>query len=775
MFEISLTRLFSICLWYHFAFMVISIAMLGTGIAGTMLAVFPGRSDSAVSVSPLLAGISILFCYTASHYIPFDPARFSWDRWQVFYIALYCIVLSIPFFFSGMLIAAAFSLYSERSGVIYGFDLIGAATGSLGVLFLLNAAAPEYAVFSASLICLAGAFIMGSRNAKAFSLLFIIINLFMLAVQPDFAKINMSPYKRLSLSLKFPGAEHLKTYYSSYSQIDIFNSPAVRFAPGLSLLYTDPLPDQTGLATDGDRIDVITDARDRSRLKFLEYIPAAAAYETGRKNDVLIIDPGGGLHSLMAAYYGSGSIHKVESNPKVVDVISGNYNEFSGRIYENAVWTGYGRSFLQSHKENHYDVIDLSMTDTSVSGIFGISENYRLTVEAFRQYLEALRKDGILSISLYLIPPPRTEFRILSSLVTALEQAGVKDVMPLFTAIRSWDSMTLLIKKSPFTDSEIDRIKEFSRRGRFDLLYYPDIRKGEFTSYIKKASDEYLTGFQNILQAETRTAFMNGYLFDIKPVYDENPFFNYYLRIGNIKAIYKIMGQKWLYFLEEGYLLPVIFATVFLLSILIILIPVLFKRFGQFQRLKQFNQIKPVMLYFSMLGLGFMFVEVSLIQKAILLLENPAYSVATVVTAVLMGSGIGSVYCSRLPKNGLPFSLLILSLLIVAYSVAYPQFSERLLFLDPLSRSAVLFTALLPLGFFMGMPFPAGMKLLGEKYQILIPWAWSINACLSVLSPVLTIMIALVTGFHSVLWMGALAYLFAFASLKRIKNDYGPS
>lgn len=774
MFEISLTRLFSISLWYHYAFMVISIAMLGIGFAGTVLAVFPRRSGTAFAVSPALAGISMLLCYAASHFIAFDPVKFSWDRTQIFFVALYCIVLSIPFFFSGMLIASAFSLHSERAGALYGSDLIGAATGSLAALLLLNAAAPEYTVLSASLLCLTGAFIIGGRKAKAASVLCIFINLLMFAIQPVFFKVTMSPYKSLPLYLTFPGAEHLKTYYSSYSQIDVFKSPAVRFAPGLSLLYSDPLPDQIGLAADGDKIDVITDARDRASLKFLEFIPAAAAYETGKKTDVLIIDAGGGLHALVAKYYGSDRIDKVEDNPKIVNVVRDHYDEFSGRIFESSTWTGYGRSFLQSHKEKEYDVIDLSMTGTSVSGIFGISENYRLTVEAFRQYLSSLRRDGMLSVTLYLIPPPRPEFRILSTLVTALEQTGEKDVMLRFAAIRSWDSITILVKRSPFTGPEIDWIKRFSRGKRFDLLYYPGIKKEDLTGYIKTASDEYFTGFQNILNPEKRHAFINQYLFDIKPVHDDNPFFHYYLRFGNMKAIYETMGQKWVYFLEEGYLLPVIFISVLMAGSAIIVIPVLFhwmlfRRSGQYRPYKQF---KPVIFYFSMIALGFMFVEVTLIQKGILLLENPSYSVAAVVTAILMGSGIGSASGSGSPKIGPPFSLLVLLLLIVVVSVVYPLFSSLMLSLKPLFRTAALFIVLLPLGFFMGMPFPAGMKLLGERYQHLIPWAWAINACLSVLTPVLTIMIALMWGFRSVLWLGALAYLIAFVSLKRMIKKF---
>ncbi len=774
MFEISLTRLFSIYLWYHFAFMVISIAMLGIGAAGTMLALFPNRFCSASNIGAyaMFAGVSLILCYIVSNHIPFDPVKFSWDHSQVFYLALYCLILSIPFFFSGLLIATAFLLYSNRSNLIYGSDLLGAGTGSLAVLILLNIIAPEHTVTAASLLCFTGALATCKSKFKALSLLLLIINLSVIVIHPDIMKVRMSPYKRLPVYLNFPGAEHLKTLYSSYSQIDLFRSPAVRYAPGLSLNYPDPLPEQIGLAIDGDRIDVTTDAHDRSGLRFLEFLPSAAVYQTGKINNVLVLDPKGGLHVLMAEYYGAKNIHKVESNPMVIKAVRDNYNEFSGKIYQNNTWTGYGRNFLRTREKGAYDLIDLSMTGASVSAVFGISEDYRLTVDAFNQYLNALKKNGIISISLYLIPPPRIEFKILATIATVFEQAGVTDPVLRLFAIRSWDSMTVLIKNSPFTMEEIERLKDFASKKRFDLVYYPGIKEEEANRYVKLSSDEYFNGFKNIITPETRSSYVSNYLFDIGPVYDSNPFFHYYLKLINIKAIYEIMGRNFLYFLEEGYLLPVIFVIVFILSALITILPVLFRWTTSelFKRFAQFKLLRPVLLYFAMLGLGFMFVEVTMIQKTILLLENPLYSVATVVTAILVSSGIGGITSSKSSRLSSSFSLLALSTIIVVYSFIQPVLSASLLSLELIPRMIIWFIMLLPLGFFMGIPFPTGMKILGEQCQTLIPWAWAINGCMSVLAPILTIIIALVTGFQIILWLSALTYLLAFFSLKDLRK-----
>jgi spermidine synthase len=691
-------------------------------------------------------------------------------------------VLSIPFFFSGILIATVFLLHSAKSKFIYSSDLLGAGTGSLTVLVLLNIAGPEYAILAASTLCFIGAVIVGRKTIKIVTLILIIINLLVFYVHPDFIRVKISPYKRLSLFLKYPGAEHLGTYHGSYSRIDTFKSPAVRFAPGLSLRYLDPLPEQIGVAADGNQIDAVTDAGNKSKLRFLKFLPSSIAYEIGRNNNVLVLDAKGGLHVLLARYNNTKEIYKVESNPMVIKVIRDYLNEFSGRIFDDNTWTGYGRNFLQSSRSSSndikfYDVIDLSMTSASVSGMFGISEDYRYTVEAFEKYLSSLTKDGLLSVNFYLIPPPRTEFRILATILKALEQMDIKDVSERFAAIRSWDSMTILVKNSSFTQQEIQHIKRFSEDRRFDLVYYPGIKEEESNRYIRMPSNEYFNGFYNLLNAERRAFFLNNYLFDINPVYDDNPFFHYYLKLKNIKAIYKVMGQKWLYFLEEGYLLPIIFIIISVLSIVLILFPVFSYSFHKkpimrdsgkrFERLEP-SIMLPALLYFAMLGLGFMFVEVAFIQKSILLFENPSYSVAVVLTSLLISSGMGSMLSSKFSKLGTPYSLLILAFLILIYNLIHPYLLNTMSAFSLDLRILLMSVILMPLGLFMGIPFPTGLRLLGQKNEALIPWAWAINACVSVLAPILTIMLAILTGFKIVIFIGMLTYLTAFFALRKL-------
>ena len=764
-YEIALTRVFSISLWYHFAFMVISIAMLGIGASGTVLSLSqklnaPSRHDALlkrIGIYGLFLGASITASYLLANRLPFDPVRLSWDKVQLLYICLYYLLLSTPFFFFGLSVSTAFSSASERAGLLYGADLLGAGAGAIGLVLLMSITGPEVVILFVSSIALGGAFLIGGRKTKAGSCILIACNVFLVVMTPDIISPRMSPYKGLQLALKYPGAQHIKTYHSPFSQVDVFRSPAVRFAPGLSLKYLDPLPEQIGISIDGGEVNAVTGTDNWESLGFLEFLPSALPYEIAKRESVLILDPRGGLEVLLAGYYDTGNIFKVESDPLVIEVIRDDLGDLSHGVYDSNTWQGLGRSWLKA-RHRKFDLIDIPLTGTSPSGSFGIAEDYRFTVEAFKVYLGHLTKSGMLSMNLYILPPPRTELRLLSTLVAAMEEMGMKEIERKIIAIRSWGSVGIMAKVEPFTPEEIEGVRKFSREKRFDLVLLPGIREEETDVYVRTRSSEYFTAFAGILDPGRRAAFQRDYLFDITPVRDENPFFHYFLKLKNLSRIHEVMGGKWQYFIEEGYLLPAVFLQVLLLSVILILLPAMKK--GKATD-KGNAGIRPL-LYFAFLGLGFMFVEISLIQKMILPLENPSYAVTTVLTSLLIGSGIGSLLSNRFSVLRSPLTLLAITLLVAAYSLGISPVSDLIAPQPLLKKAALGFAFLIPLGLPMGIPFPVGIKNLGENAPELIPWAWAVNGCASVLAPILTIMLAMAVGFQAVMWMGAGAYFLAF-------------
>ena len=800
-YEITLTRIFSISLSYHFAFMIISIAMLGIGASGTLLSLYPKlRNPSLIGIYSGLVGLGISVSYLLSNQIPFDPVKLQWSRMQFFYVAFYYLLLSLPFLFTGLTVATAFSSFSEKSGFLYGADLLGAGMGSVGTLSLMAVIGPHQVVFVLSSIALCASLFVLTKKFKFASSILILINLSIVILHPSFTEPRMSPYKGLQVALGYPGAEHLKTYDSPFSRIDLFKSPAARFAPGLSLRYLERLPQQIGFSVDGGDINAITAAEDLRFLDFLRYLPAALPYELGRNKDILIIDPKGGLQVLVAEYYNSKNIDKIESNPLLIRILEKDLKEFSGSLYRPNTESGLGRAWLRS-KGGEYDLIDLSLMGAVPSGSFGISEDYRFTVEAFKEYFRHLKPEGLLSLSLFIVPPPRIELRLLHTMITALEETGVKETGKQIAAIRSWGTICLVLKRSPFTSGEIEAIKRFARDRRFDLIHTPGIRESETNIYVRMASNEYFDAFQRILNPEIRQNFVRDYIFDIRPVRDDYPFFHYYLKLGKTRAVYNAMGGKWQFFIEEGSILPAVLIQVLFLSLALVLLPALAKKPSKAKvasplmnpgarndgpkKVKGVANVKGVPLnlnlfslsYFAFLGLGFMFVEIPLIQKMILSLENPSYAVAIVLTSLLISSGVGSLLSYRISGLRRTSVLLVISIIILIYSLALPSFAELL---SPYSMSLKIpsaFLFLLPLGVLMGIPFPTGLKRLGEKDPSIIPWAWAVNGSLSVLAPLLAVMLAMTTGFKYVLWAGSGAYLLAFLtsfSLPRQSSEQRP-
>jgi hypothetical protein len=766
-YEVALTRIFSISLWYHFAFMIISIAMLGFAASGAALALFPRLKNVArISSYSLMLGIALPLSYLLVNQIPFDPARLAWDKVQILYIGSYYLILAVPFFCTGLVIATAFTAQSSRSGLLYGADLLGAGLGSLGVLLLLGVMAPERGVFILALPPLAAAWLSGGARLRVAALLCAGLTLLLFFRPPEIAELRISPYKGLPSALRFPGATPLRSYYSSFARVDTFTSPAVRFAPGISLGYLEALPLQTGLAVDGGEISAITDARSGKELRFLEQLPSALPYVIGNRKRVLILDPRGGLQVLVASRFGAGEIVKVETNPELVRVIRGDWREFAGAIYDELTFTGLGRSWLKGRQER-FDIIDVSLMGTEASAAFGIAEDYRFTVEAFREYLGSLSGNGLLSVNLYIIPPPRTELRILATMIAAMEEEGIYDPSRHVAAIRSWGTLCLLVKKAPLTAADIEAIRSFSVERWFDLVYYPGISEAEANQYVKMPTDDYFRAFAALLSRERRGRFMADYIFDIAPVRDDRPFFHYFLKLGRSGDVYRVMGEKWQFFLEEGYIVPAVLIQVAILSLVLLLLPLAAMKSAP----REAVHGRGLLPYFALLGCGFMFVETALIQKIILTLENPAYALATVLASLLVSSGGGSLMSHRFARLRSPAIAALIALLVVIYTLFLPAISVALATLAQPLKIGLVFLLFIPLGLLLGIPFPTGLRILGNANPLLIPWAWVINGCFSVLAPILAIMLATATGFTTVLLLGAAAYFLAFINLKSVKSE----
>ncbi len=772
--ELSIIRLLSVAQWHHFAFLVVSMALLGYGASGSFLSSFPsllrGGPLRLLPRAGALFSVSALLAYLAGNWIPFDLARISFDRWQILYLFLFYLVFTVPFFFSGLVISSALTHWNAMAGKLYFSDLAGASLGcllTLGIFGILGG--PGTLLFACLLGGLAWAVWGRMKDPRVvFPWMWTGFLVLLLFWQPPWMDLRLSPYKSLNVALRFPGARLLETHWNAFSRVDVLESPAARTAPGLSLEYLTVLPEQKGLAVDGDQLNAITRLRGEpagaGELKFLDFLPSSFPYRILRPSRVLILEPRGGLEVLNALYHGAGEVIAVETNPLIVELLKTRYREFSGGIYDRPEVRAEvedGRSYVRRSSAS-FDFIVLPLAESlgaSATGFSGLREDYRLTAEAFREYIRALQPGGFLSLHLYLLPPPRGELRLVSTVRRALELEGKRPPDHLL-AFRTWGTFSLLVKRDPVGVREVEGLKDFCRQMRFDLVHYPGISPGEVNRYNRFPRPIYFEGLRNLLREGER--FYQRYPFDLSPATDNRPFFHSFFRWKYWEEIYRLAGGKWQILLESGFLVPVVFFLALVLSILFILLPLCFRGRGKGQDPGRHRFAW--LLYFTVLGLGFMFLEISLIQKFILFLGHPLYSVSMVIFSLLVSAGLGSRFSIRLDARSsrqLKLLLPFLCVLLVGAAFFYPLILSFFQGSPAFFRWLLTFVLIGALGFFLGMPFPMGIRRAALRGQVYVSWGWCANGCASVLGAILPVLLALTWGFQVVFFLSGLCYLVA--------------
>lgn len=796
--EVALTRALSVALWYHFAFMVVSISLLGLGASGSFLSLWPRILSSNINkllpITSTVFSLSALGSFIAAQKVPFDPVRIAWDNYQFLYILIYYLLLSVPFFASGLTIASVLYLFAARANIVYFFDLCGASSGAILILAAFGLFGGSGAIAFASFLGAIATFLFSLKCAWPVKFGSGVLSLTLLALAaagPSFMDIRISPYKTLQNALMFPGSKILDTAWNSFSRIDVFESRAVRFAPGLSLNFQGRIPAQLGLAVDGGGLDAITEYHgDPRSAEFTDYLPSAIAYHLIKPEKVLIIGTGGGINLLSALKAGAKMVDAVEPNPLIVALLKGEYARFSGGIYIDPrvkVHTEGGRSFLKKSRHN-YDLIEISLNDNpsaNTSGLYGLSENYTYTVEAIADYRASLRQGGVFSATRYLLPPPREEVRLVALTIEALESRARADPAKEIAIIRSWGALTFLMKKGGFGPSDIDAIKRFAAGRSFDLVYYPGIKEEETNIYNKFDEPIYYKMVIRLLAGPgERRKLISDYSFDISPVSDDRPFFYHFFKWNSIAEVYRLAGDKWQIFIEGGYLVPVIFFQALLLSAFFIIAPVLlFKR-------KQADKkgLGRFLVYFFSIGLAYILVEITMIQKLILFLGHPVYAVSAVLFSMLFFSGLGSLASRKLlgknvggssegtgrpPIRSLSKAIAPVAAILIFYYFFFAPILNKFLGFGFLSRVGIAIGMLAVLAFFMGMPFPAGIRILERLNPTLIPWAWCVNGSASVIGSVLAVIIALGIGFSSVLIISAFLYSAAVLAMAMVPSLKG--
>jgi predicted membrane-bound spermidine synthase len=740
MLELTLTRLFSATMFYHFAFLAISLALFGSGASGVFLYLARPRLDEQ-RTARLMAGACALFAAStvAALFVilghPLSP--FSPGLGILLSLAWIYGAAALPFFFAGSVITLAISAWTREINRVYLFDLAGAALGCLLLVPALGTLGAIDTVLLVALLAALAGFLLSGRRAM----------LALVALAAVLVAWNRAaPFIELREAKGLSEDPVVFSRWNSFSRVTVTSTPD----PDRLLLYIDA---DAATIIHKDASDLQRHAAERDRIESL-------AYQAGHRDKVLIIGPGAGVDVIVARLHGARDVTAVEVNPLVARGVMSSepFRSFSGRIYEQPgvrLVVDEGRSFLRRSDER-YDLVLGTMVDTwaaTAAGAFALTENNLYTREAFRDYLDRLAPDGVLSLTRWYQTPPDQLLRILSLGRVVLAERGIADARRHFAVVRGkqeggqpLSTSTVLLKPRPFSSDEIAGVEAFAERAGFDVLYTPNTRPDNDLTRLIEASDP--------------EAFWEAFESDVSPPTDSRPFFFQSARPGQVFSKRWSRGEWRRTNLGTLVLFGVVGISALVVA-LFILGPLLLVR----RRVAAARGRLPFLLYFAALGTGFIVVEVVLVQKCVLFLGHPVYALTVVLFAVLLWSGIGSWLAGRVRDAEVPRALrtmllAVAGLVVVAAFGLAPVFYALVQLAAPL-RVLITVLALAPLGLALGMPMPTGIRLLAGRAPELVPWAWGVNGAASVLGSVGAVALAMRWGFDVALLIAACLYLAA--------------
>jgi hypothetical protein len=782
MYELILTRIFSVLMWYHFASMAISLALFGMGVAALTVQLRPGWFPSertpfliarftalfALSVALFFAvfllfrwqpqlGFRVLSFFHQPFYQPFQQGFY--DRGVpatlLPVLAGLYLVTALPFYFGGLALTLLLSRHLASVNRLYFWDLLGAGAGCLLVILLLKLLGGITAILAIALVGLLAAALLLPAGTPA------VHRRVLWGVMLLLVAAGLGNHLYGFAEIRFVRGRYepnlLWSAWNSFSRVAVYPSQSQEMdqAWGLSRTYRGPVPEQLGVVEDDTGYTTLYRWEGEKTLAFFRDNVITLPYYLKPQAKTLIIGPGGGKDVLAALSLDAAEVVAVELNPLIGRAVNDEFGAFTGELYRRPkvrLVIDEGRSYIRRSPER-YDVIQASAVFgrmAPAAGAFTLSENNLYTVEAFRDYWEHLTDDGILTISRFIFE--RETLRLVSLGLQLLREEGAADPAAHLAVIKERGLANFMLKKSPFTPAEIEQLRRLGREREFDVVFLPDRRDGDGP-------------FQRLIASGGSPEFYRQFPYDITPTDDDRPFFYYMFKPADFARLLTFPQESQFEdraVLTLRNLLAVVsgFVALFLLLPLVLLDRQALRRAGSGWRI----------LYFACLGLGFMLVEIGLLRRFILFLGPPIYALAVVLCSLLVFAGLGSLLADRTPpgREGrvLPPVLLALVLLFNLYVFDLPPLLNAAMTAPILGRCLLAALLLAPLGLLMGMPLPLGMRLFHRDGSG-VPWSWGINSATSVLGAILAVIVAMNFGFTVTLLAGEALYVLALLPVLR--------
>lgn len=737
--EVLLNRVFSVIYFGQFAFLIISLALFGYGLSGVFVALrrLSERGDQARLLSRylLLFVVSFPLAYKAALVFTIDFLHLFSPFHNFLFLVLNFLVLLLPFFFGGVVLALIFSAYSDSIGRLYFIDLAGASLGSLAIIPLIPAIGPNrILILLFLLLALAWFFTAGGRRAVRYAVFALMIVAVAAAYRFQDSVFPIVP--KLVESKRQYNAQYERNAieYSRWSTISKIDVAPWRRAR--KVIWINGGTMQSFLIKfDGDL----------GRLKKIEWIPAALPFQIARKGSAVIIGSAGGHEVLCALSHGFRDIVAIEMDPVICELLKKEYADYTGRIFQlpqvNLV-ADEGRSALK-RMDRKFDVIQMVNShnaDSLLSGALSISETYIYTVESFKDYWEHLQPGGLIYIVHW------NGERLFATALQALKEMGVERPEEKFFVLQFPQGFNyFFLKKGAFSAEEGQVLRDYARRSE-NVAYAPGLRRDNL--YYRMIDD---------LQRTVRSSAVN-----IAPVYDNSPYFNQPNRIGQFRfRDMKIegMGRKVvrsaIVYSNSIYLSILLLSLLF--SLLFIYLPLRRRRAGAGP--------SPLILYFFFIGLAYIMVEIIFIKIFQFFLGSPAISISIIIFSLLVSTGLGSLLTERVfrpfGRRMIPVFAVFLALLLTLYGAVLFRGLGQLIYLSSAWRILLSFFLIALAGFFMGAFFPEGIRRLGAADKAMIGWAWGANSFATVVGSIVGVIVSINWNFTAVLMLAAISYLAA--------------
>jgi hypothetical protein len=753
--ELSLTRIFSVVFYYHFAFLAISIALFGLGVGGVLsYLTLVRRADTYRRLGLLSCSVSFVTVIS----LVFVLTRTDQSNWT---LTLIYFASALPFVLAGMVVSLAIAETIERVDRVYFFDLIGAAAGCLALVpFLRVFGGPNTVIASAVFFAIAGAlwFNLADSTRGRVAAVAIALGLVTLVV------INL---QTPVIDVKFAKEQYLskETFvkWNSFSRIAI----APEKPSGMMTIFIDA-DASTGIAN--FNFQNLSEAERHD----LAYQGPGFPYQIRPAAKTLIIGPGGGWDVARALASGSKDITGVEINPIIAETIM--QRQFPGLSQGLYLRPGVrivvedGRSFVRRTSER-YQVIQATLVDTwasTAAGAFALSENNLYTTDAFNDYLSHLTDDGILAFTRWGFDPPRESLRLISLARVALDRLGERDHSAHVMVVReggakelaAWGARdTVIISRKPFSAQDLTHARQAIALSRMSAVYLPDERPPN--------------PFTELLGTTDPERFYERYRYDVSPVTDDRPFFFYTVQPRDILTFLSNPSGSADYKINRA--VPLLFRlmaiSVSATAVILLLPPAVLG-----SRLPKHRGVIRFLLYFICIGIGYILIQVALIQKFILLLGNPTYALTVIIFSMLIASGLGSFFSRRIigkSDRNLGWILFTIAVLVAILSFGSQWLTNRAITWPLGWKLATTSGLIVPVAFFMGMPFPVGLSRLERFHPPAVRWAWALNAASSVLGSASAILLAIYLGLQDTLLIGGIMYVAAFGLVKLTRFPKG--